>query len=171
MRLRCRGTGETRELRDGMILGRLATCDWLVEDASVSRRHARVIRDGETWLLEDLGSSNGTLLNGVRVPRLTLRAGDLVTLGSVAFDVLPGAGAPAPLAAPAQVPASAPGPAAAGAEHERQRLHADLRRRERSRGFGDLSQQSPAMKLLALLLGLAVLAGVTLGVRALAGVL
>lgn len=177
MRLRRRSTGETREVRAGMLFGRLPTCEWPLDDSSVSRRHARVVQEGGAWFLEDLGSSNGTLLNGVRVPRLALRGGDLVTLGSVAFDVLadeddrpaPPAAASA-TAAPAPASEGAGGTTAAAAEQARARLHADLRRRDRSRGFGDLAQQSLGMKVLALLIGLAVLAGVAFGVRALAGV-
>jgi predicted component of type VI protein secretion system len=152
----------------------------MVEDASVSRRHARVLREGELWLVEDLGSSNGTFLNGVRGQRLTLRAGDLVTFGTVAFDVLAveGASVPAISAASGSASAAAPPPAAvsrdeaaaaAKAERERAQLTGSLRRPQRSRGFGDLSQQSMGMKFLALLLGLVVLAGVAFGVRLVAG--
>lgn len=182
VRLRLRSTGETRELKAGLVLGRLAACDWTVEDASVSRRHARVLREAEVWLVEDLGSSNGTFLNGVRGQRLALRPGDLVTFGSVAFDVLALEGAAADTAptraGPASATATAATPAAsarveaaaaAQAERERARLQGNLRRPQRSRGFGDLSQQSVGMKFLALLLGLAVLAGVTVGVRLVAG--
>ncbi len=171
MRLRRRGTNETRSLLAGMVFGRLATNDWHVDDPSVSRRHARVVVEASVWYLEDLGSSNGTHLNGVRVPRLALRAGDLVTLGSVAFDVLESEEAelrPAPAPAAASAPAAAAA-SAASPDRERARLHADLRRTERSRGFGDLSQQSSGMKFLAFLIGLMVLAGVTWGVRIVAG--
>lgn len=177
MRLRRRSTGETREVRAGMVFGRLPACEWPLDDASVSRRHARVVQEAGAWFLEDLGSSNGTLLNGVRVPRLALRGGDLVTLGSVAFDVLADEGdrpaSPATASAstmPSQPSASTGGGTAEASEQARARLHADLRRRDRSRGFGDLAQQSLGMKVLALLIGLAVLAGVAFGVRALAGV-
>jgi len=189
VRLRLRSTGETRALNAGMVLGRLSACDWMVEDASVSRRHARVLREAEAWLVEDLGSSNGTFLNGVRGQRLALRPGDLVTFGTVAFDVLPAEGASAPVAvaataaAPAAPSAAANGSAggssaadrrdaaaaAAAADRERARIQGSLRRPQRSRGFGDLSQQSAGMKFLALLIGLAVMAGVAFGVRLVAG--
>lgn len=174
-----------------MSFGRLAECAWQVDDPSVSRRHARAAFEGGEWWIEDLGSSNGTFLNGARATRHRLRAGDLLTLGAVAFDVLAAADAPAqpvPVAAPAPVPASAPVPAPApprapaatagaeaadlaAAERERARLRREMSRPQRSRGFGDLSQQSFGMKLLALLIGLAVLAGVAMGVRFVAGTL
>lgn len=159
-----------------MTFGRLSGCDWMVEDASVSRRHARVLREAETWLIEDLGSSNGTFLNGVRGQRLALRPGDLVTFGSVAFDVLPAEGAAATPSAAAAPAATAPAAeardqaaAAAAAERQRAQIQGSLRRPQRSRGFGDLSQQSAGMKFLALLIGLAVMAGVAFGVRLVAG--
>ncbi|MDA1260062.1 MAG: FHA domain-containing protein [Planctomycetota bacterium] len=185
MRLRRRGSNEARTIQEGMVFGRLPSCEWPLNDASVSRRHARVLRELGSWFLEDLGSSNGTMLNGVRVPRLELRGGDLITLGSVAFDVLadddelparPAAQADVvPMAAATAAAATAATRESAGsaqdANRERARLHAGLRRSDRSRGFGDLSQQSPGMKLLAVLIGLAVLAGVAIGVRAIAGIL
>jgi predicted component of type VI protein secretion system len=196
MRLRRRSNGLTRELSAGMSFGRLAECAWQVDDPSVSRRHARALLEGGEWWIEDLGSSNGTFLNGARAARHRLRAGDLLTLGAVAFDVLAAAGAPAqavssvaapaPNDAPAPVPPTAAAPAPpcaaaapageeeadlAAAERERARLRREISRPQRSRGFGDLSQQSFGMKLLALLIGLAVLAGVALGVRFVAGTL
>jgi pSer/pThr/pTyr-binding forkhead associated (FHA) protein len=49
----------------------------------VSRRHAQLThRDGK-WVIQDLASTNGTLVNGERVGRAALRAGDLVTLGEL----------------------------------------------------------------------------------------
>jgi pSer/pThr/pTyr-binding forkhead associated (FHA) protein len=173
LRLRHRNTGETREIHEGMVLGRLAGVDWVVDDTSVSRRHARVVREGATWLVEDLASSNGTLLNGVRGQRFALRPGDLVTFGAVAFDVLAAEDA---ISAPPESARVAPASAAKAsadldAERERARLHSDLRRRGRSRGFGHLAQQSLGMKFLALLIGLAVLAGVAWGVRIAASLL
>ncbi len=53
----------------------------------VSRQHARVVRDGPAYVLEDLGSRNGTLVNGVRVRRHALAVGDRVQLGSSAILV------------------------------------------------------------------------------------
>jgi pSer/pThr/pTyr-binding forkhead associated (FHA) protein len=53
----------------------------VLTDPSVSRRHARLrFRDGH-WILHDLESTNGTLVNDVPVVRCELRAGDLVALG------------------------------------------------------------------------------------------
>lgn len=68
---------------DGVIL-------W-IDDNSVSRRHARIVVDGEEAVLEDLGSKNGTLLRGERVESpVRLFDEDLITIGpaSISFRVL-----------------------------------------------------------------------------------
>ena len=64
------------------VLGRSKDCDVQVEDANVSRRHAELRREGATWWLVDLDSTNGTELNGKRVQRAKLAEGDTITLGA-----------------------------------------------------------------------------------------
>ena len=65
-----------------VVLGRSRECDVRVDDGNVSRRHCEVVQDGPTsWLLVDLGSTNGTELNGRRVDRAPLADGDRITLG------------------------------------------------------------------------------------------
>ena len=49
------------------LIGRDASCDLVLTDPRVSQIHARVLRQGPTWLLEDLASRNGTVLNGAPV--------------------------------------------------------------------------------------------------------
>ena len=63
-------------------LGRSRSCDVHVADVNVSRRHAEIRQEGATYWVVDLGSTNGTLLNGKRVEREGLRDGDTITLGS-----------------------------------------------------------------------------------------
>ena len=64
-----------------LLLGRHHSCDVVLSDPSVSRRHARLVfRDGH-WVLQDLESTNGTMINGVRVGRCALRPGDRLALG------------------------------------------------------------------------------------------
>ena len=71
-------------------IGRDSRCDLLIEDTTVSRWHARLERAAGRWLLTDLGSTNGTRLNGWRVGQpVPVRAGDLVTFGSALFVVCP----------------------------------------------------------------------------------
>ncbi len=66
----------------GCILGRSPEADIFVDDEAVSRRHARVTRTPQGALLEDLGSSNGTFVEGTRVNRTQLSSGDRVQLGA-----------------------------------------------------------------------------------------
>jgi len=91
-------------------IGRDSRCDLLIEDISVSRRHARLEWAAGYWLLTDLGSTNGTRLNGWRVHHpVQVQPGDQVWFGSARFVVRadrPGGGWPAApgFAAPGQVP-------------------------------------------------------------------
>jgi hypothetical protein len=64
-----------------MVVGRLASCDVCLADANTSRQHAAFIREGAGWAIEDLGSTNGTLLNGARVDSARLRDGDVIVVG------------------------------------------------------------------------------------------
>jgi len=65
-----------------VVLGRSKECDVQVPDANVSRRHAELRQEGSTWWIVDLDSTNGTEVNGKRVPRAKLADGDKITLGS-----------------------------------------------------------------------------------------
>ncbi len=72
------GLGET--LTPPTVIGRLDECDIALGGANVSRRHAQItLEDG--LVLTDLGSTNGTLVNGSQVVRHTLRHGDIITIG------------------------------------------------------------------------------------------
>ncbi len=67
-------------------LGRAPGNTFIVDDPSVSRRHVRLTRTSEGVFLEDLGSGNGTRLDGAKVSQsVRLRDGGLVELGSVSF--------------------------------------------------------------------------------------
>jgi hypothetical protein len=68
---------------EDLLLGRHLSCDVVLDDLSVSRRHARLrFRDGH-WVLQDLQSTNGTLLNRTHVVRCQLHPGDEVHVGTV----------------------------------------------------------------------------------------
>jgi FHA domain/DUF1707 SHOCT-like domain len=75
-------------------IGRDSGCDMVLPDPTVSRWHAGLRREAGGWLLDDLGSTNGTLLNGWRVRAwVPVRDGDLVSFGAVTFVVgTPGSG-------------------------------------------------------------------------------
>jgi hypothetical protein len=69
-------------------IGRAPNCDFTVADLSVSRCHARLHREEDHWLLSDLGSTNGTRLNGWRVTQaVQVQAGDEVSFGTVTFVI------------------------------------------------------------------------------------
>jgi serine phosphatase RsbU (regulator of sigma subunit) len=64
--------GRRYKLADGeYIIGRRSDCQIFVPDMRVSRQHARLWQDGESWQIEDLGSNNGTFVNGTRVAAAT----------------------------------------------------------------------------------------------------
>jgi predicted component of type VI protein secretion system len=69
------------------VVGRREDCDLRIPLSEVSRKHCRIIKDGDGVKLEDLGSSNGTFHNGNRVREATLAAGDTVQIGPVTFMV------------------------------------------------------------------------------------
>jgi len=66
---------------DEVVVGRLADCQICLPDANVSRRHAAFMRLDEGWALADLGSTNGTLVNGQPVERARLHDGDVIEIG------------------------------------------------------------------------------------------
>ncbi len=67
---------------DSIVMGRSDQVDITIADHSVSRRHARVFRQGQAWMVEDLGSRNGTLLNDQRVTDpAALKPGDAIRVG------------------------------------------------------------------------------------------
>jgi hypothetical protein len=65
-----------------VILGRSREADLRVTDSNISRRHAELRQEGATYWIVDLGSTNGTTVNGKKVGRRRLRDGDRITLGS-----------------------------------------------------------------------------------------
>lgn len=69
-------------------IGRASGVDFVVDAALVSRVHCRLtLSDTNELLLEDLGSTNGTFVNGEKVPKAVLSDGDKVTVGRIEFVV------------------------------------------------------------------------------------
>ncbi len=88
------GAGETLSFSNELMLGREAIKEHGHTDGRLSRRHARVFvkADGQMWV-EDLGSTNGTFLNGKRIAEpAKLRLGDEITVGRTTFEVVAAAG-------------------------------------------------------------------------------
>ena len=80
--------GQVIEVRDGATLGRAERAELVVADSAVSAEHARVSRIGRDWVVLDLDSTNGTLLNDARVAGQTrLNHGDVLALGGVRLKV------------------------------------------------------------------------------------
>ena len=68
-----------------VVIGRDLKADLVIASPAVSRRHARLILEGNSYALEDLGSSNGTFLNNQKLRKRTLlKSGDVIRLGHVA---------------------------------------------------------------------------------------
>ena len=75
-------TGEQFQLeKPQTTIGRTPDCDIFLDDVTVSRRHAAVSRNDSDWVLEDLGSLNGTFLNRSRIEKGPLESGDEVQIG------------------------------------------------------------------------------------------
>jgi hypothetical protein len=73
--------------RDRLLVGRHPACDVVVDDPTVSRRHAQLRLRGGVWVLQDLASKNGTSVNGERVGRVALHSGDVILLGNQAVQI------------------------------------------------------------------------------------
>ncbi|HSL19369.1 MAG TPA: SpoIIE family protein phosphatase [Methylomirabilota bacterium] len=72
------------EIESGsLVVGRSTACDVAIADRFLSRQHARLFRSGDSWFVKDLGSRNGTFVNGRRVDSpAEVRPGDLITLSA-----------------------------------------------------------------------------------------
>jgi hypothetical protein len=76
------GPGTRHELTTGRnVIGRGTEADIRLPDTGVSRKHVDVVLDGATAIAEDLGSTNGTLVNGRRISRQPLTDGDVIRIG------------------------------------------------------------------------------------------
>lgn len=79
-------TGSSFDLLGGLLLGRDNPAEVIVEDVFASARHARITPRGPYNVLEDLGSTNGTYLNGTRIEGPErLSPGDKITIGDTEF--------------------------------------------------------------------------------------
>jgi hypothetical protein len=72
--------------RELITIGRLSECDVVIHDANASRRHAQIRTTGGVSTLTDLGSTNGTKVNGRDVQSAELADGDRITVGATQID-------------------------------------------------------------------------------------
>jgi len=98
--------------RDAITIGRSFDNAIVVKDCTASKRHARIALDDGRYTLRDLGSRNGTYVNGDRVSEQVLREGDEIRVGASRFRLLPQA--PEGLAGP-----MTPGPTPSGESSRR----------------------------------------------------
>lgn len=80
--------GQSYRVAPGLtIIGRQQDCQVVLTDAAASRRHAQVANDNGVFTLTDLGSTNGTKVNGAPVTTVALQPGDRITIGNTTLEL------------------------------------------------------------------------------------
>ena len=69
-------------------MGRLSSCDLVVQDSTVSREHAALVRRGDRWWVVDLGSTNGTKVNGIQAAEQPVQPGDRIEMGDAVVALM-----------------------------------------------------------------------------------
>ncbi len=80
--------GQFFPIRGTLLVGREQDCDLIINDQLLSRHHARLWLDDGGLNIEDLGSANGTFVNGQRIDRAEIQSGDEIRFDSAAFRVI-----------------------------------------------------------------------------------
>ena len=105
--------GRTHELNvDKTTVGRVEDNTFQIADPSVSSHHCEVVLQGSDVLIRDLGSTNGSFINGEKISESVLKPGQTLKLGQIELQLVPD-GAPMPAMKPAAGAPSAPAPAPA----------------------------------------------------------
>ncbi len=73
--------------RDWVVIGRGRGADVVIAEPTMSRAHAAIGYDGERFFVQDLGSTNGTRVNGAREQKTPLKSGDDIQLGKLRLQV------------------------------------------------------------------------------------
>ena len=118
---------------DQLIIGRDSSNSVAINDAEISRKHSRLSFQGGKYVLEDLGSTNGTFVNGQRLAGpVVLKPGDVVSLGEqivLMYDVInldPGATIASPRHAVRATPQPVAQPVAAAPVHAAQPVYSSM---------------------------------------------
>ena len=78
-----------------LVIGRGPDCDVVLRNQTVSRHHARIRNEGAEWIVEDLGSKNGTGVNGTPLAGPTpVHEGDVLTFGMIGMRFTPAGSTP-----------------------------------------------------------------------------
>lgn len=107
------GKPDVLPLKGVVYLGREKSCDLQLAHKDASRRHARIYLDGQRYRIEDLGSKNGTFVNGIRISEPTgLQGGDEIMIGNLCLRFETGERPPAFRRRPVPVSSAAGWPSA-----------------------------------------------------------
>jgi pSer/pThr/pTyr-binding forkhead associated (FHA) protein len=77
--------GRTFAIDQSVTVGRAPVCDIVIQEHTLSRCHVRLLPTAEGMLVQDLGSTNGTYINGQRISQWIARAGDELRLDCIRF--------------------------------------------------------------------------------------
>lgn len=78
----------TGRIADSAVIGRSEDCDVVIRDSKISARHCRIVREDGQYMIEDLNSTNGTILNGITVSvKSRIESGDLILLGGREYRI------------------------------------------------------------------------------------
>ena len=81
----CENSGKRVLVDRTIVIGRTQDCDLRIDDSAASRRHVEIMRRDDGYVWKDLGSTNGTVLNGSRMLAGSLKDGDVITIGETTF--------------------------------------------------------------------------------------
>ncbi len=109
--------GLSHELKvDRTTIGRVEENTFQIAEASISSRHCEVLLKGNDVVIKDLGSTNGSFINGEKITESVLKPGQVLRLGQIELKLETGAPGEVPVTAPAAAP-GAPAPAPAKKQH------------------------------------------------------
>ena len=75
------------QTRDSYVIGRAPGCDIILDNIRVSRNHAKLFLEGENWVLQDLGSQNGTFVNGKKISSKTVSPTDTIVIAGIPLSL------------------------------------------------------------------------------------